>query len=111
MAVVTALWHLERKPPIPMVNQTGCLTLLFRFKRRADFHGTTRDETLTPLGRPRGTPRSLSALERNPEIPPQLQIRTWAPSTTAEASQGLLATRVEIGPPQDPAGGSLKSPS
>ena len=41
MAGVTALWHLERKPLIPMVNPTGSLTLLFQLERRADLHGST----------------------------------------------------------------------
>ena len=44
MAAVTALWHLERKPLIPMVNPTGSLTLLFQLERRADLHGSTRDK-------------------------------------------------------------------
>ena len=44
MAGVTALWHLERKPPIPSDNLTGSLTLLFQLVRRADLHGSTRDE-------------------------------------------------------------------
>ena len=41
MVVVTALWRLEGKPPIAMFNQTGCLTLLLRLKRREDLHGST----------------------------------------------------------------------
>ena len=44
MEAVTALWHLERKPMIPMVNVTGSLTLLFGFERQADLHGSTGDE-------------------------------------------------------------------
>ena len=36
MAGVTALWHLEKKPTIPMVNPTGSLTLLFQLLSRAD---------------------------------------------------------------------------
>ena len=52
MAGEAALWRLERKPPIPMDNQTGCLTLLFRLKRRVDLHGSTRDGALTPLWMP-----------------------------------------------------------
>ena len=36
MADVTALWHLKRKPVIPMVNQTGSLTPLFRLERIED---------------------------------------------------------------------------
>ena len=44
MAGVLALLHLERKPPIPMVNPTGSQTLLFWLKSRADLHGSTRDK-------------------------------------------------------------------
>ena len=69
MAGVTALWRLQRKPPIPMVNPTGSLTLLFQLKRRADLHGSTRDETSLHSGHPRGIPISMSALETNPEVP------------------------------------------
>ena len=41
---VTTLWLLERKPPMPMVNQTGSLTVLFLLERREDLHGSTQDE-------------------------------------------------------------------
>ena len=68
MAVVTALWCLERKPPIPMVNPTGKMTLLFQLKRTADLHVSTRDEALTLLWMPGGTPRSMPALERKREV-------------------------------------------
>ena len=69
MTSVTALWDLERNEPIHMVNPTGSLTLLFRLERRADLHGSTRDEASLPCGCPRGTLRSMSALKRNPEVP------------------------------------------
>ena len=58
MVFVTALWRLKRKPPIPVVNTKGRLTLLFRLERRADLHGSTRDKAQTPLWMP----------QRNPEI-------------------------------------------
>ena len=57
-AGVIALWCLERKPLILMVNTTGSLTLLFWLEWRGDLHGSTRDEALTPLWMP----------QRNPEI-------------------------------------------
>ena len=44
MACVTALWPLERKPWIPMVNNTGSQTLLFQLGRTVELHGSTRDE-------------------------------------------------------------------
>ena len=40
MAGVTALWPIERKPPIPMVNKTGSVKLLFWVERRGDLHGS-----------------------------------------------------------------------
>ena len=66
---MTALWHLERKPPITMVNMTASLSLLSWLERRVDLHGSTRDEAKFPFGCPGGTPRSMLALERNPELP------------------------------------------
>ena len=45
MEGVTALWHLERKPPIPKVNLTGGGTLLFKLEKRMNFYGSTRDES------------------------------------------------------------------
>ena len=69
MAGVSALWNFERKPPIPMVNTTGSLTLLFRFEREVDLHGSTPNEACLPCGCPIGTPRSILALERKPELP------------------------------------------
>ena len=56
MSGVTALWRLERKPSIPIVNSTGSLTLIFWLKRRADVHGSTQDEALTPLWMPQRNP-------------------------------------------------------
>ena len=87
MASVTALWPLERKPPIPMVNQTGCLTLLFWLERRADLHGSTRDQALTRLGCPTGTPRSLLALEWKPEIPTSTSDEDLGPGSDCRGIQ------------------------
>ena len=103
MAGVTALWRLKRKPHIPMVNTTGSLTLLFQLERRADLHGSTRDEALLPCGCPRGNPRSMSALERKP-------VGTLAPAATVGESRGALATPVETGTPWSPTSVSLRSP-
>ena len=68
MAGVTALWPLESKTLIPMVNSTGSLTLIFWLERRAELHGSTRDEARVPCGCTRGAPRSMSALEKKPEF-------------------------------------------
>ena len=69
MAGGTALWGLEGKPLMPMVNATGSLILLFRLKSRVDFHGSTRVEALSLLGMPQRNPEIHSALERKPEFP------------------------------------------
>ena len=53
----------------PYVNSTGRLTLLLQLERKADLHVSTRDEAWLPCGKSIGTPRSMSALERNRELP------------------------------------------
>ena len=53
----------------PCVNATGSLTLLLQLGRKADFHVSTLDEAWLPCGDSRGTPRSMSALERKLQVP------------------------------------------
>ena len=84
---MTALWLLETKTLIPMVNPTGRLKLLFRVERRADLHGSTRDQALTRLGCPTGTPRSLSALEKNFEIPTSTSDEDLGPGSDCRGIQ------------------------
>ena len=56
------------KPTDPYVNSTGSLTLLLQLERKADLHVSTGDEAWLPCWNYIGTPRSMSALERNPEV-------------------------------------------
>ena len=107
MAGVTALWRLERKPPIPMVNQTGCLTLLFWLERRADLHGSTWDEASLPCGCPRGTLRSMSALEKKPELPASTLDEDLSPGSDCRGiprGPSRLEWRLDLpeAPPADP---------
>ena len=66
MASVTAQWHPERKTSIFMVNLTGRLTLLFG-SRGSRITWLQKDESWLPCGRPKGTPRPMSELERKHE--------------------------------------------
>ena len=52
----------------PLINTKGSVTLLLLLGRKAHVHAPTRDEDILPWGDSRGTPRSMSALERNPQV-------------------------------------------
>ena len=53
----------------PLIHTKGCVTLLLLLGRKAHVHAPTREEDLLPWGDSRCTPRSMSALERNPQVP------------------------------------------
>ena len=53
----------------PLIHATGRETLLVQLGRKAHFHAPIRDEVLLPWGDSTSTPRSMSALERNPQVP------------------------------------------
>ena len=70
----TALWEsLVGKPrgkaTDPLIHAKGSVTLLLQLGRKAHVHAPTRDEAGLPAGDSRSTPRSMSALERNPQVP------------------------------------------
>ena len=74
VARLTALWlRLVGKPrgkdTDPLIHTKGCVTLLLLLGRKAHVHAPTREEDLLPWGDSRCTPRSMSALERNPQVP------------------------------------------
>ena len=86
MAVVTAVWRLERKPLIPMVNLTGSLKLLFWLERRMDCippHKTKRDSPLDA----QEEPQDSWPWRGNLRFWPQLQMRTSDPTATEEESR------------------------
>ena len=62
------------------VNSIGSLILLFQLKRKMDLHVSTQDKAWLPCGNSRGTPRSMSALERNPEIPASITKDDFSPN-------------------------------
>ena len=52
----------------PLIDSTGNMTLLLQLGRKAHVHAPTRDEDWLHWGDSRSTPRSMSALERNPHF-------------------------------------------
>ena len=53
----------------PLIQAMGSVTLLLQLWRKAHVHAPIRDEDLLPWGDSRSTPRSMSALERNAQVP------------------------------------------
>ena len=53
----------------PLIQAKGSVTLLLKLGRKAHLHAHTRDEDWLPWGDSRSAPRSMSALERNPQVP------------------------------------------
>ena len=72
-ARATALWESlvgepRGKATDPLINAKGRVTLLLQLGRKSHVHAPTRDEDWFPWGDSRITPRSMSALERNPQV-------------------------------------------
>ena len=57
------------KPTDPLIRAKGSVTLLLQLGRKANVHAPTRDEDGLPAENSRSTPKSMSALERNPQVP------------------------------------------
>ena len=53
----------------PLILGKGSGTLLLQLGRKAHVHGPSREEDRLPWADSRSTPRSMSALERNPQVP------------------------------------------
>ena len=94
-----ALWEsLEGKPTDRYINATGIVTLLLQLERKADLPAPTRDEDFLPCGESSSTPRSMSALERNPQVPDPNPLRVLGPSIDWRGiPRGAQATRMGTG--------------
>ena len=80
----TALWEsLVGKPrgkaTDPLIHAKGSTTLLLQLGRKVQVHEPARDEDCLPCGDCRSTPRSTSALERNPHVPPPTPNKVLGP--------------------------------
>ena len=63
------------------------MTLLLQLRRKAHGHVPTRDEDLLPSGDTRSTPRSMSALERNPQVPAPMPHKVLSQRDTAATAR------------------------
>ena len=99
----TALWESllgmpRGKAPDPLIHAKGSVTLLLQFGRKAHVHVTTRDEDWHPWGDSRSTPRSMSALERNPQLPAPTPHKVLGPGIYGRGiPRGPRATRMGPG--------------
>ena len=63
----------------PLILAKGSATLLLQHESKAHVHAPTRDEDGLHWGDSRSTPRSMSALERNPQVPAPTPHKTLGP--------------------------------
>ena len=59
----------REKAPDPLIHAKGSVTLLLQLGRKAQVQAPTRDEDSLPWGDSRNIRRSMSAPERNPQVP------------------------------------------
>ena len=82
----------------PLIPPTGSVTLLLQLGRKAHVHAPTRDEDLLPWGDSRSTPRCMSVLERNPQVPAPTPHKVLGPDIDGRGTAtGPLATRMGTG--------------
>ena len=91
----TSLWEsLVGKPrgkdTDPLIQAMGSVTLLLQLWRKAHVHAPIRDEDLLPWGDSESTPRSMSVLERNPQVP--------APTPHKDLGPGIDGRGIPRGP-------------
>ena len=63
------------------MKSTESLILLQQLRRKTDVHVSTGDEAPLPFGDSRGTPNSMSALERKTQVPVLAPDEDLGPST------------------------------
>ena len=99
----TALWESLVGNPRgnatdPLLHVKGSVTLLLQLGRKAHVHAPTRDEDCLPWGDSRSTPRSMPALERNPQVPAPTSHKILGPGIEGRGMpRGPRATRMRTG--------------
>ena len=83
---------LRGKATDPLIHAKGSVTLLLHLGRKSKVHAPTRDEDCRPWGDSRSTPRSMSALERNPQVPALTPHKVLVPSV--DGIENLRGPRV-----------------
>ena len=85
----------QGKATDPLIHAKGSVTLLLELGRKAHVHAPTRDEDRLHWGDSRSTPRSLSALERNAQVPAPTPHKILGPGIEGrEIPRGPRATRM-----------------
>ena len=107
-------WHLEQpcgkasweslvgkprgKATDPLIHAKGRATLVLQLGRKAHVHAPIRDEDGLPWVDSRGTPRSMSALKRKPQVPALTPHKVLGPSIDGRGiPRGPRATRMRTG--------------
>ena len=82
----------------PLIHAADCVTLLLPLWRKANVHARIRDEDLLPWRDSRSTPRSMSALERNPQVPDLTPHKVLGPGIDGRGiPRGPRGTRMGTG--------------
>ena len=82
----------------PLIHAKGSVTLLLQLGRKSHVHALIGDEDCLPWGDSRSTPRSMSALERNPQVPALTPHKVLGPGIDVRGiPRGLRATRMGTG--------------
>ena len=88
----------QGKATDPLIHAKGSVTLLLQLGRKAQVQVPTRDEYLLPWEDSRNTPRSMSALERNPQVPAPTPHKILGPCIDGKGIlRGPRATRMGTG--------------
>ena len=82
----------------PLILAKGSATLLLQLGRKAHVHVPTGDEDSLPWGDSRNTPRSMSALERNPQVPALTPLSSRG-STHTTVARGTALWESLVGKP------------
>ena len=82
----------------PFIHAKGSGTLLLQLGRTPHVHAPTRDEDRLQWGDSKSNPRSLSALDRNAQVPAPTPHKILGPGIDGRRiPRGPLATRMETG--------------
>ena len=82
----------------PFIHATSSVTLLLQLRRKAYMHAPIGDEDWLPWEDTRATLRSMSALERNPQVPSPTPHKVLGPVIDGRGiPRGPLATHMGTG--------------
>ena len=71
----------------PLIHGKGSVNLLLQLGRKAHVHAPTRDDERLPWGDSRSSPRSMSAMERNSQVPAPMPHKVLSQGDTAATAR------------------------